>query len=525
MSSRPHLLAIPAGLLIAAGLPPWGWWPLTLVGIALWFELIAGKDRRRRFSISFIVGLAWTLPATLWMFDLTAAGWPVAVAIFSLGAGVVGIATPPDGFTIRSFAFTAALVLIELIRWNYPFGGTPIATYAMVGVSTPFWITARTFGSPGLTVVVAWAGLAIGQLVQRRRDTVIAVGMVIALVVGGMLGSFRVETIDTVDVAVVQGGGPQNTRADVCTTRAVFERHMAASETIDRAVDLVLWPEDVVHPASDTRITPSRCDTELLRRTEASDRLARLAAELDAIVISGWFEPTDDGLANANYSIAQSPDGRVTGRYDKVRLVPFGEFVPLRSLIEQFSSEIPGRDVRPGDDPAVLDTDLGRLGISISWEVFFDHRARDAIGNGGQVLLNPTNGSSYWLTIVQTQQVASSRLRAVETDRFVLQAAPTGFSGVIAPDGEVLQRTGVSEQKVLYDTVELRTGRTLSVQLGAWPMLVYGIATLAVIQGRRRFQKVGESDLDPQGHGPVVDQLDGHVGAEATGADDGTRRP
>ena len=350
MSSRPHLLAIPAGLLIAAGLP-WGWWPLTLVGIALWFELIAGKDRRRRFSISFIVGLAWTLPATLWMFDLTAAGWPVAVAIFSLGAGVVGIATPPDGFTIRSFAFTAALVLIELIRWNYPFGGTPIATYAMVGVSTPFWITARTFGSPGLTVVVAWAGLAIGQLVQRRRDTVTAAGMVIVLVVGGMLGSYRVETVDTVDVAVVQGGGPQNTRADVCTTRAVFERHMAASETIDREVDLVVWPEDVVHPAADGRPTPARCSDELLRTTEATDRLTRLATDLDAVVVSGWFEPTADGLANANYSIAQSPDGTVTGRYDKVRLVPFGEFVPLRSFIEKFSDEIPGRDVRSGTGP------------------------------------------------------------------------------------------------------------------------------------------------------------------------------
>mgnify|MGYP001168103556 FL=1 len=102
----------------------------------------------------------------------------------------------------------------------------------------------------------------------------------------------------------------------------------------------------------------------------------------------------------------------------------------------------------------------------------------------------------------------------------MLQAAPTGFSGVIAPDGEVLRRTGVSEQKVLYDTVELRTGRTLSVQLGAWPMLVYGIATLAVIQGRRRFQKVGESDLDPQGDGTIVHELDGHIGTEPAGGDD-----
>ncbi|MEM8707531.1 MAG: apolipoprotein N-acyltransferase [Actinomycetota bacterium] len=521
MISRPRLLAVPAGLLIAAGLPPWGWWPLTLFGIALWFELIAGRAGRRRFSISFVVGLAWAIPATLWMFDLTAAGWPVAVVIFSLGAGVVGLATPPDGFLVRSFAFTAALVIVELLRWNYPFGGTPIASYAMVGVSTPFWVTARTFGSPGLTIVVAWAGLAVGQAVQRRRDAAIAVGAVLVLVIGGALGSFRVDTVDTLEVAVVQGGGPQNTRADVCTTRAVFERHMAASQTIDRDVDLVVWPEDVVHPAAEGRITPARCDDELLFFSEASERLTDLAADLDAVVVSGWFERTDDNLANANYSIAQSPDGTITDRYDKVRLVPFGEFVPLRGFIEQFSDELPGVDVRPGTGPAILETDVGTLGISISWEVFFDHRARDAIGNGGQVLLNPTNGSSYWLTIVQSQQIASSRLRAVETDRFVLQAAPTGFSGVIAPDGDVLQRTGVSEQKVLYDTIELRDGRTLSVQFGAWPMIVYGLVALAVVWGRRRFSDPDASDLDPQGDGPVVDELDGHVGAKPTGGDDG----
>ena len=129
---------------------------------------------------------------------------------------------------------------------------------------------------------------------------------------------------------------------------------------------------------------------------------------------------------------------------------------------------------------------MGTLGISISWEVFFDHRARDAIGNGGQVLVNPTNGSSYWLTIVQSQQIASSRLRAVETGRFVLQAAPTGFSSIISPDGEVLDRTGVSEQRVLYGTIEMRTGRTTAVALGAWPMLAFSIGVLGFAWFDRR---------------------------------------
>jgi len=161
-------------------------------------------------------------------------------------------------------------------------------------------------------------------------------------------------------------------------------------------------------------------------------------------------------------------------------------FVPLRSIIERFSSEIPGRDVRPGTKVATLETDVGTLGIVISWEVFFDHRARDAIGNGGQVLLNPTNGSSYWLTIVQSQQITSSRLRAVETDRWVLQAAPTGFSAIIDPSGDVQDRTGVSEQRVLFDTIELRDGDTLSVRFGNWPLMIFSITALAVTWGQNR---------------------------------------
>ncbi len=83
----------------------------------------------------------------------------------------------------------------------------------------------------------------------------------------------------------------------------------------------------------------------------------------------------------------------------------------------------------------------------ISWEVFFGDRGRAAADS--DVLLNPTNGASYTGTILQTQQVASSRLRAVETGRWVVQVSPTGFSAFISPDGDVFQRTGVSERRVI----------------------------------------------------------------------------
>ncbi len=234
--------------------------------------------------------------------------------------------------------------------------------------------------------------------------------------------------------------------------------------------------------------------------------------------MSGWFEPTADGLANANYSIAQSPDGTVTGRYDKVRLVPFGEFVPLRSFIENFSDEIPGATFAraPARNPRDRHRHARHFDLVGG---LLDHRARDAIGNGGQLLLNPTNGSSYWLTIVRaSRSPRAASEQSKPTDSCFKQRPPA--SPGHRPRWRGAAAHGVSEQKVLYDTVELRTGRTLSVQLGAWPMLVYGIATLAVIQGRRRFQKVGESDLDPQGDGTIVHELDGHIGTEPAGGDD-----
>ena len=115
----------------------------------------------------------------------------------------------------------------------------------------------------------------------------------------------------------------------------------------------------------------------------------------------------------------------------------------------------------------------------ISWEVFFGGRARDGVREGGDVVVNPTNGASYSGTIVQTQQIASSRLRALETGRWVVQAAPTGFSAFVTPDGDVLQRTAVSERAVIRETVELRGGETWYTRLGDAPIIAVMVVGLA----------------------------------------------
>ena len=149
-------------------------------------------------------------------------------------------------------------------------------------------------------------------------------------------------------------------------------------------------------------------------------------------------------------------------------------------------AELPPRDAIPGTGPAILRTRLGRLGVAISWEVFFGRRLRDSMHENADILLNPTNGSSYWLTEVQTQQIASSTLRAVESGRWLLQAAPTGFSAIIDPAGNVVARSSIGEAKVLERRVELRHGRTIASDVGDLPALLLALVLFATAWAANR---------------------------------------
>jgi apolipoprotein N-acyltransferase len=126
------------------------------------------------------------------------------------------------------------------------------------------------------------------------------------------------------------------------------------------------------------------------------------------------------------------------------------------------------------------------LAVAISWEVFFAPRANDGVAAGGQVVLNPTNGSSYTGEILQRQQVAASQLRAIETGRFVAQAATTGFSVFIDPDGNVLERIAIGKAAVVLREVPLRKGRTWYSQLGDLPVILLMLAVLVFIGVRSR---------------------------------------
>jgi apolipoprotein N-acyltransferase len=451
---------------VAAALPPWGWWPLAFVGIVGLDRLIADRSRWSRWRRGTAVGIGLYVPSLAWMIELTAPGYVIATLAYAALFGLAMVIVPARA-PARWIALPGAIALTELLRWSWPFGGVPLSSLAVGQAGGPLAPVLRVGGALLLVEVAVIAGVGLAALVRRRWLAAgVAGSLVLVALVVGVLGP-GAHRVGSLRVALVQGGGDQGTRAINTDERKVFLRHLDASREIEPPVDLVVWPEDVV-------------DVDKLGGSREEGDLQALARRLGTTLVIGAVE--DSGRKHfLNASVAYGPDGEVVDRYDKVHRVPFGEYVPLRWLISPFGGdELTARDAVVGDHPAELDTPAGKFSVAISWEIFFADRVREGVGDGAELVLNPTNGSSFTGTLVQTQQVASSRMRALESDRWVLQVAPTGFSAVIGPDGRVHQRSAVSEQRVLYDTVELRRGTTLATRLGLAPALAVAIASLAL---------------------------------------------
>lgn len=463
---RPSVRAVAAGLLLAASLPPWGWWPLAFAGVAVLDRLLAATSWKQRLFRGSVVGWALFTPTIFWISQLTAPGYVIAVVFFGFLLGAFCIAVPPDSG--RALGLIGAWVLCESLRTAWPFGGVPLSLLAVGQVAGPLWPIARIGGVLAMAGVTVALGVALSAAIAR--DWRKAAGLVVAAlaVVGlALVAPSGRPTGEEIDVAFVQGGGPQGTRAINTDRRKVFERHLDASEEVPDGMDLVLWPENVVD--TDFDVQDAKEGTEL----------QALARELGAPLSVGTVEGVDDDNFRNSQQVLDA-DGNWGDRYVKVQRVPFGEWVPFRSLIEKVAPDtLAARDATISHQSGLLRTDAAPLATTISWEVFFGHRVRSAVNAGGEMIYNPTNGSTYTGTFVQTQQVASSRLRAIENGRWLVQVAPTGFSAFVSPEGDVEQRTGTSERAVRHQAVPLRTGFTWYTRFGDTPARLAAVLLLA----------------------------------------------
>ena len=486
---KQYLVAAVAGLLVAFSLPPWGWWPLAYVGVAL-FATHKPTSNRARFMFGTLFALAWLAPGMAWMWFLTAPGYVIAALLFSALHGIAAIITGAvtDQHKHRVIVGPLAHTLAEALRFSFPFGGVPLATLAISQAASPFATIVRIGGPLLLTYVVLQIGFLLAGLRETKKSKRTVHALLIAVVVVGILpitGAIAPHGHDigrSLNIAAVQGGGPQGTLAINTNSRDVVIRHLDATQTIadgsaatGNQLDLVIWPENVIDVNS---------FSSSIERTEVAAQSARLNAPF----LVGITEDLDNKFFT-NAQVVVNTDGSLGDRYDKVRRVPFGEFVPMRGLLEAVGAPVDRipRDAQAGKDKAILRAADTTIAVVISWEVFFAGRANEGVERGATLLVNPTNGSSYTGTILQTQQIASSRLRALETGRWLVQVSPTGFSAFVSPSGQVSDRTGVSEQHVITREVQLRSGRTIYSYLGDMPFILIMITSLLalLIAGRR----------------------------------------
>lgn len=443
-----------------ASLPPRGLWPLAVVGAWLLAAALRDLSWRGRAAVGAAAGVTWFGPSLVWVAGFTTPGYLLLVCA-QAGLLAAIAAAVPQRWPVASAP--VVLVLAEVARGRWPLGGFPLGSLAHGQVDGPFAELSRLGGPLLVVAVVGVLGAAATDLRAPAAGTAMLLG--ITTTVAALVWPSATGAAGPLAVAVVQGGGARGIPAVVADADALLRRHLRAAQTITQPVDLLLLPEGVLD-----------VDAAPFEGTAGGDLVSDLARRLRSDVIAGVVEPAGRSSFR-NSAVGWTADGRVAGRYDKVHLVPFGEYVPARDVVTRVAdlSLVP-RDAIPGDASSVLTLPSGRIGAVISYEVFFPRYARAAVRAGAELIVVPTNASSFTTDTVPADEFAAARMRAMETGRWVLQAAPTGFSAIIDPDGRVARRSVLGRSAVLTDMVQTRTGLTPYARTGDKPLLFVVLA-------------------------------------------------
>src|SRR6266508_873398 len=415
---------------------------------------------------------------------------PAAPALSRLRLTMVG-ASAQAGWRAGPGPRVAAAVLAgAALSLAFPgpnFG--PVAFVALV----PLLPLARVIGAYGLSAVIVAVNLALAAWLRSlaprararswpaRRELLPVIGwpaLAVALVLVGLLApAAPAASGRPLNVVVVQAGLAGGHGLDRgATTEAVFGNFVRRTQALVGAggprPDLVVWGEDSVD--DDPLVNPDRME-----------RIRQVAASVGAPLLVGATTDAGDGHY-ATEALLFTPGGQLADRYRKRRLVPFGEYVPMASLMGRILpvtregvpfDKIPGRRLEP------MTVDGTRVGAIICWESTYPEDSRTLVREGAQVLLVSTNNASFGEGPASLQHLAASQLRAVEEGRTVVQAAVSGVSAVISPDGVASRRTGLYQQATLRIPVTPRDGLTLYARAGRLieaAMIAIAVATALV---------------------------------------------
>jgi len=475
--------ALIVGLLLGLAFPPYDLWPLAFVAVAAFTLLVRGLSAGAGAVTGFGLGTGFFLVLLEWMRVIGPDAWVLLTVVQALFFALLGAGL---GATARlaGWPLWHALIWVgaEALRARVPFGGLPWGRLAFGVVDTPYASYAGIGGSPLVTFAVALTGslLAAAVIGARRRRMPVGLAGVAAVLLLAVAVPRPAGAVSAGDpaatAALVQGNVPRIGLDFFGQQQAVLRNHVRATERLaDRVAsgelpnpDIVIWPENA-------------SDIDPYANPDAYELISGAVDTIGVPVLVGGIVggPGPDHVRNMG--IVWTPRQGPGETYTKRHPVPFGEYVPLRRQLQPWISRLDRipRDFFAGDRVGTLDVGPVRVGVVICFEIAYDGLVRDAVSAGGRVLVVQTNNATYGRTGQPEQQLAISRLRAVEHGRAVLVAATSGVSAVIRPDGTLADRSQQFTADLLVEEVPLRDGRTLATRLGVWPELLLGVAGLA----------------------------------------------
>jgi len=478
------LTAAAAGLLLTAAFEPVGLAVLLPVGVALGVLCVRGLPARRAWLPGLVLGVSFCFTLMLWMRAVGVDAWiglsSVEAAFFApLGVVLARLQRLPWWPVWTALAW----VLVESVRSSWPMSGMPWGRLAFATADTVWQPSLPWVGTSGVSVLVALAGTALAWFVvegvRRPRAALAGAGaLALATVVPAVL-PHEVSRDDTVTVAVVQGDVPGTGTDLVDVHREVTANHVRATVDLARQVeagerprpDLVLWPENST--AVDPFLDPG-----------VSAGIAEASESIGVPILVGAMVDGTDPTTVLNQGIVVEPGVGAGDRYTKRHPVPFGEYIPWRDTV--FSSNFGKLDMVPRDMLSGTSLEPLRIGgvqvaDAICFDIAYDDGVLGQVANGGRLLAVQTSNALFVKTHQIDQQFEITRLRAVETGRWVTVASPNGISGVVAPDGDVAAVAEPRTTTVLVEEVGLSGELTPAVRMGLWPGRVGGLVALLAI--------------------------------------------
>ena len=426
-----------AAFLVSAAFEPIGIWYLAVIGLTLYLQKLRSSSRPMLHSLAF--GFILNAIVLYW------SGKYVGPIPWLLLSALQALFYLPVGWvyrrTHRLLLSALALLAMEEIRSRFPFGGFGWTRIAFSQVDSPALPIVALGGVIALSAFTLAIALLLVHLRGKNLAAILTLFIIAFLLPANPQGSGEVKLI------AIQGNTPEVGLGFNSRAKAVFDLHRDVTRRVTAdQYDAIIWPENAID--IDPRLFP-----------EVQADIAALTSDLSTPIIAGVVQRAANGPQNA--SILFGEDGIRESVYIKRGLTPFGEYIPLRGLAELVSPLAKKvNDFIPGSKRVTHEVAGVQLGPIICYEIILDDLVRDMAKNS-QALIVQTNSATFAGTAESAQQLAITRIRAVEHSRAILSVSTVGISAFIDNNGRVLSQTGENTQESLAGSLVLSNYRTL----------------------------------------------------------------